>query len=102
MVAMRSCEAWLYGLPHWTASCRGRGRYYAAMVLNLLGRVSWSVAVSPAFCTADCTLTLELLEIFRRCMWLLFRVEHEFIETSSQRDQIDGTALALLSETNAA
>lgn len=48
--------------------------YYAASVFNLLGRVSWALAISPNFCNESCTLGLGIVELVRRSQWLVFRV----------------------------
>ena len=61
----------------------GRDLYVAALAFNFVGRIAWSIAISPAFCEADCTLGLGLLEVVRRCVWLLIRVEWAYIGTLS-------------------
>lgn len=48
--------------------------YYAAMLTNLLGRVSWALAISPNFCGESCSLSLSIIEIIRRAQWLVYRV----------------------------
>ena len=53
--------------------------YYVALVFNFVARIAWSIAISPAFCKADCVLGLGLWEMVRRCLWLLFKVEWEYI-----------------------
>lgn len=68
--------------------------YYAAMTFNIFGRVAWSIAISPAFCGSDCTLVLGLVEVVRRSIWLLLRVELQFIDShgdmgSSVGDDVD-------------
>lgn len=77
-----------WGLIAWeTGRCRPRvrawrlyrGRVYAGvLVFNFLGRISWSLAISPQFCNHSCRLACSLLEIVRRGVWLVFRVEYEF------------------------
>eukprot|EP00037_Helgoeca_nana_P026272 m.295642 g.295642 ORF g.295642 m.295642 type:complete len:374 (-) comp27181_c2_seq3:321-1442(-) len=57
--------------------------YYFALVFNLFGRVAWSIAISPAFCTADCVLGLGLLEMIRRSLWILLRLETAYIKTDT-------------------
>lgn len=54
-----------------------------ALVFNLFGRVAWSIAISPAFCTADCVLGLGLLEMIRRSLWILLRLETAYIKTDT-------------------
>ena len=60
-----------------------RDLYVAALAFNFVGRIAWSIAISPAFCRADCTLGLGLLEVIRRSIWLLIRVEWAYIGTTS-------------------
>jgi hypothetical protein len=44
--------------------------HYAAAVLNLLGRASWSLAISPHWCgEGGCALASGLVEMLRRAMW---------------------------------
>ena len=45
------------------------------MVVNLFGRVSWSLAISTNFCNDQCRLLLSMVEIVRRCGWLVLRLE---------------------------
>lgn len=53
--------------------------YYFALVFNLFGRVAWSIAISPDYCQADCVLALGLLEMIRRALWILIRLENAYI-----------------------
>jgi len=53
--------------------------YVVAVIFNFFGRISWSLAISPRFCTASCRLTVGLLEILRRGLWLVLRVEWECV-----------------------
>lgn len=54
--------------------------YHFALVFDFFARISWSLAVSPAFCNAGCVLGLGVLEMLRRTLWILIRVELAFIE----------------------
>jgi len=57
--------------------------YYFALVFNFFGRVAWSIAISPAFCSADCVLGLGLLEMVRRALWILLRIENAYISNDT-------------------
>ena len=50
--------------------------YIAALIFNLFGRISWALAISPEFCRHSCRLLVGLLEIVRRGIWLVLRVEY--------------------------
>lgn len=60
-------------------------RYYAALAFNLVGRTSWGVAISPHLSNGACSLLLGLVELVRRSVWTLFRVENEVIRTHAER-----------------
>ncbi len=62
-----------------------RRAYYTAMVLNLIGRTIWSLAISPHYCLLGCTLTFGIVEIIRRSIWIVFRVENEYLHAGGQR-----------------
>ena len=49
--------------------------YRFAAVANLFGRMSWSLAISNHVCTNACRLSLAMVEIVRRCGWLVLRLE---------------------------
>lgn len=51
--------------------------YYAAILFNLFGRVTWSLAISPHYCDASCSLLLGIVEVVRRSIWLVFRAEQQ-------------------------
>ena len=57
--------------------------YYVAVGLDLLLRFAWSVKLSPHLDFLNemegGIFMLELLEVFRRWVWLFFRVEKEFV-----------------------
>ena len=63
--------------------------YYGAMIANFLFRVSWAVALFPTTfgITADIhyiSLPLASLEVIRRCMWNVFRLEHQHLKDKDQ------------------
>ena len=60
--------------------------YYGAAILNLLLRFSWSLSLSEE-AIYKLGIGPELfiflicyVELFRRCIWNFFRVEHEYVE----------------------
>ena len=57
--------------------------YYAAMVTNFAGRVSWSLAISPHVLPPRWHLLLALVEISRRGQWSLLRLENQTISTGA-------------------
>ena len=65
--------------------------YYAAIVGDLVLRFTWSLKLSPHlyhFSDIEGGLFfMELLEIFRRWMWLFFRVEAEWGKQSTMMKQ---------------
>jgi hypothetical protein len=60
--------------------------YYAAMIVNLVLRMCWTLRLSPQLqkhASADAfRLLFELLEVFRRFVWIFFRVEWECVKES--------------------
>jgi hypothetical protein len=58
------------------------GHIYGAVVLfNLCGRISWSLAISPHFCQHACRVVVGLVEIIRRGVWIVFRLEFACTES---------------------
>eukprot|EP00123_Amoebidium_parasiticum_P015153 comp22812_c0_seq2/m.35812 comp22812_c0_seq2/g.35812 ORF comp22812_c0_seq2/g.35812 comp22812_c0_seq2/m.35812 type:complete len:373 (-) comp22812_c0_seq2:112-1230(-) len=59
--------------------------YYVAVCLDLLLRFTWAIQLSSLvhLSSEGMTLLFELLEIARRAMWNLFRVEYEYVKTHS-------------------
>ncbi|KAH0499302.1 hypothetical protein TgHK011_006505 [Trichoderma gracile] len=76
---------------------RSAGLYYAVIGLDLMLRCSWSMKLSPhldKFSDYESGIFLiELLEVFRRWMWIFFRVETEWIRNSSTGLGIDDILL---------
>lgn len=80
-------------LPHHSWGLRHRlvfrsaGLYYAAVGLDLMLRCTWSVKLSPhLYRLSDFEggiFLLELLEVLRRWIWMFFRIETEWIRSSS-------------------
>lgn len=68
--------------------------YYAAIGIDFLLRATWSVKLSPHLDNFDAMeggiWCLELLEVFRRWVWVFFRVEKEWIITSKGNSGISG------------
>jgi hypothetical protein len=67
-----------------TSSFAGSGHiiYYLAIVLNFVLRILWSFKLSVHFQLSQegLTFVLEVCEVFRRFVWILFRVEWEAVE----------------------
>jgi len=70
--------------PSWASSVLGGGHmvYYGAIVLNFILRILWSFKLSVHFQLSQegLTFVLEICEVFRRFVWILFRVEWEAVE----------------------
>ncbi|KAK9471189.1 EXS family-domain-containing protein [Dipodascopsis tothii] len=62
--------------------------YYAAVVADLVLRLAWSVKLSPHLNFFNEReggfFILELLEVFRRWVWLFFRLECEYIRSAGK------------------
>ncbi|KFG87462.1 putative protein-ER retention protein (Erd1) [Metarhizium anisopliae] len=71
--------------------------YYAVIVLDLMLRCTWSLKLSPhldKFSDFESGIFLiEFLEVFRRWVWIFFRVETEWIRNSSTGLGIDDILL---------
>ena len=64
------------------------------MALNLVGRVSWSLAISPHWCQGGCAMSLGLVELTRRGMWTALRVEREAMRIAASEDESTRRTLA--------
>ena len=73
---------------------RPRWGYHLAMALNLVGRVSWSLAISPHWCQGGCAMSLGLVELARRGMWTALRVEREAMRIAASEDESTRRTLA--------
>ncbi|ODA78354.1 hypothetical protein RJ55_05735 [Drechmeria coniospora] len=71
--------------------------YYVAVVLDLVLRCSWSMKLSPhlsRFGDFESGIFLvEFLEVFRRWVWIFFRVETEWIRSSATSMAVDDILL---------
>ncbi|POR30854.1 Protein ERD1-like protein 1 [Tolypocladium paradoxum] len=71
--------------------------YYAVIVVDLMLRCTWSMKLSPhldKFSDFESGIFLiEFLEVFRRWVWVFFRVETEWIRNSSTGLGIDDILL---------
>ena len=60
--------------------------YYTAIVIDLLLRCTWSLKLSPHLDHFNDLeggiFVMEFLEVFRRWIWIFFRVETEWVRTS--------------------
>jgi len=77
--------------------------YYFAIVVDLLLRFTWSVKLSPHLdFIGDMEggiFVLEILEVFRRWVWVFFRVEKEFVANGSKmQDTEEGRGSIRLTE----
>lgn len=60
--------------------------YYLAMLTNLCGRISWTLALSPhVLGDSQWELMFALIEISRRGQWSFFRVEYQVINVSAAK-----------------
>ena len=53
------------------------------MTLHIEGRISWALAISPDFCKHSCRLLVGLMEVVRRGVWLVLRVEYACTESTA-------------------
>lgn len=71
--------------------------YYGVMFIDLLLRCSWSMKLSvhlEHFNDFEGGIfVLELMEVFRRWMWVFFRVETEWVRTKGSGDLRSGDIL---------
>ncbi|AEO53206.1 hypothetical protein MYCTH_2294232 [Thermothelomyces thermophilus ATCC 42464] len=74
-----------YGLRR-TLLVHRPGVYYAVIVMDLVLRCTWMIKLSPRmdqFSDFESSIFLiQFLEVFRRWVWIFFRVETEWIRTS--------------------
>lgn len=71
--------------------------YYGVIALDLLLRCTWSLKLSPHLDhladVESSIFILEFLEVFRRWVWIFFRVETEWIRTTSNGLGVDDILL---------
>jgi hypothetical protein len=75
-----------------TSKRKGRTRfreryYYIAVSLDFVGRAIWTAAISPTIIPPRFSLLLAFVEIGRRAMWNVIRVEKQQIHTEEQEDK---------------
>jgi hypothetical protein len=75
----------------------GSSVYYGVIVLDLLLRCTWSLKLSPHLDHLtdfeSSIFIVELLEVFRRWLWIFFRVETEWIRSSTTGLDVDDILL---------
>ena len=61
--------------------------YYTAVLIDFIARLGWALVISPQqpYLQQHFILLLAAVEISRRCMWAVFRVEWEFVKNWSGR-----------------
>lgn len=72
------------------------GVYYAVIVLDLVLRCTWVLKLSPQERIADFESSIfitQFLEVFRRWMWIFFRVEAEWLRNTSTGLGVDDILL---------
>ncbi|KAI9230182.1 MAG: EXS family-domain-containing protein [Piptocephalis tieghemiana] len=65
--------------------------YYAAVIFDLLLRLTWSLKLSPHLRLDQLTaggFIMEALEILRRWVWVYFRLEREWVARGLWRDRL--------------
>lgn len=77
---------WILSLLPCTATGGGHTVYYIAIGLNFVLRILWSFKLSVHFQLSQegMTFVLEVCEVFRRFIWILFRVEWEAVDRNAQ------------------
>ena len=62
--------------------------YYSSIVADLLMRLGWAFVISPdqPYLQQNYLFLLAVVELNRRFMWTIFRVEWEYIRNSRSRD----------------
>lgn len=63
--------------------------YYTVMILNFIFRISWAIALFPhsfhiSIDMHYINLALASIEIIRRCIWNIFRLENEHLNNCGQ------------------
>jgi hypothetical protein len=61
----------------------------AHQVFDLGGRISWTLTISPHILTSRWELLLSIVEISRRGIWNIFRVEHRQHQVSGEKEKQD-------------
>jgi hypothetical protein len=101
---------YLFGFFNGTLISKRNGRtrfqeryYYIAVILDLIGRGIWTAAISPEIIPPRFGLLLAFIEICRRAMWNVLRVEKQQIHMEEKMGKEDSwqvkVELALASQT---
>eukprot|EP00802_Teleaulax_amphioxeia_P007637 Tamp_07644.p1 GENE.Tamp_07644~~Tamp_07644.p1 ORF type:complete len:421 (+),score=39.79 Tamp_07644:1178-2440(+) len=77
--------------------------YYAAAVLNLLGRLAWALTITPhsllkGVPRSISTTTIAVVELLRRTQWSLFRLEYEYTANPSNYRSVKEVPMMLNTE----
>ncbi|CDH55423.1 exs family protein [Lichtheimia corymbifera JMRC:FSU:9682] len=70
--------------------------YYAAMTLDFVLRTTWSLKLSSHLYVKrleGSIFTMELLEVFRRWVWVIFRMENEWVKRATASLPTDNPVL---------
>jgi hypothetical protein len=71
------------------------GTYHAAMCIDLVGRISWTFTMSPHLLSRRWGLLMALVEILRRGMWNVFRLEHRMVQVVAEEMKDTGAEVHL-------
>lgn len=89
----RSSSDYPYGLRR-VRYFRDPSLYYAMIAIDLLLRFAWALKLSPHlehyYDIEGGIFLLEILELFRRWLWVFFRVETEWVRTKHSSDILLG------------
>lgn len=74
--------------------------YYAAVFIDFLARLGWALVISPQqpYLQQHFILLLAALEISRRCMWAVFRVEWEYVKNMRSSSTLRSGAVVAQSQ----
>lgn len=67
------------------------GVYHVAIVVDFTIRCLWVATLQSSWCHSGCSMIFSFLEIGRRFMWVVFRIEFQAIKAS--RAELAGEAL---------
>lgn len=88
---------------HLLVAPRMPGVYYAVIALDLLLRCTWSLKLSPHLHHVvdfeSSIFVIEFLEVFRRWIWIFFRVETEWVRNATAGGlPVDNSGMMLLGD----
>jgi hypothetical protein len=75
-------------------------QYYLLLIFNLAGRCSWSFALSLNTLPAMWDPLMALVEIVRRSIWFIFRIEKEYFTVLGSSNSLQTKPLLLTQEDN--